>query len=138
MRRKVLRLSESFNEIKQVNLLLPQSTSKGLVEDPLNLERSKRWKIKSVYGDIGLKYSDDETIAYVASRMPAVYCACYRVLSEVENKFKVCYLVQEMEVNFVFSNNVVFLFILKVRRRLPDFSPAKVLDFGAGTGSAFW
>uniref|UniRef100_A0A1S3YIK8 37S ribosomal protein S22, mitochondrial n=1 Tax=Nicotiana tabacum TaxID=4097 RepID=A0A1S3YIK8_TOBAC len=40
-------------------------------------------------------------------RMPAVYSALYRVLSEV-------------------------------RRRLPGFSPAKVLDFGAGTGSAFW
>lgn len=107
MKRKVLRLSKSFNEIKEVNLLLPTSTSKELVDNPMSLERSKRWKIKSAYGDIGFKYSDDETIAYIASRMPAVYCACYRVLSEV-------------------------------RRRLPDFSPAKVLDFGAGTGSAFW
>lgn len=83
MKRKVLRLSESFNGIKEVNLLLPMSTSKELVDNPVSLERSKRWKIKSSYGDIGFKYSDDETIAYVASRMPAVYCACYRVLSEV-------------------------------------------------------
>lgn len=28
--------------------------------------------------------------------------------------------------------------VLQVRRRLPEFSPARVLDFGAGTGSAFW
>lgn len=108
MQNKVLRLTESFRQIKQVNRLLPTSTSKELVEDPLKgMERTKRWKIKSAYGDIGLKYSDDQTIAYVASRMPAVYSACYRVLREV-------------------------------RRRLPDFSPAKVLDFGAGTSSAFW
>ncbi|XP_071919885.1 rsm22-cox11 tandem protein 2, mitochondrial-like isoform X1 [Coffea arabica] len=108
MKRKVLSLSESFHEVKEVNLLLPRSTSKELVEDPLkSMQSSKRWKIKSAYGDIGLKYRDDETIAYVASRMPAVYAACYRVLSEV-------------------------------KRRLPDFSPAKVLDFGAGTGSAMW
>ncbi|KAH9774989.1 cytochrome c oxidase assembly protein cox11 -related [Citrus sinensis] len=108
MKRKVLRLSESFNAIKGVNLTLMESTSKELFEDPLkSVEQSKRWKIKSAYGDIGLKYRDDETIAYVASRMPAVYSACYRVLCEV-------------------------------RRRLPGFSPAKVLDFGAGTGSAFW
>ncbi|KAL3499180.1 hypothetical protein ACH5RR_038273 [Cinchona calisaya] len=108
MKRKVLSLSESFTEIKEVNQLLPTSTSKELVEDPLkSMESSKRWKIKSSYGDIGLKYKDDQTIAYVASRMPAVYAACYRVLSEV-------------------------------KRRLPDFSPAKVLDFGAGTGSAMW
>ncbi|KAI6706989.1 hypothetical protein NL676_009951 [Syzygium grande] len=108
LRRKVLRLSASFSEIKDVNLLLAASTSKELVEDPLkSVESSKRWKIKSAYGDIGLKYRDDETAAYVASRMPAVYSACYRVLKEV-------------------------------RRRLPDFSPARVLDFGAGTGSAFW
>ncbi|KDP25245.1 hypothetical protein JCGZ_20401 [Jatropha curcas] len=107
MKRKVLRLSESFSEIKDVNLMLTTTASKELVEDPFKSERSKRWKIKSAYGDIGFKYADDETVAYVASRMPAVYSACYRVLSEV-------------------------------RRRLPDFSPAKVLDFGAGTGSAFW
>ncbi|XVF12915.1 hypothetical protein REPUB_Repub08aG0161200 [Reevesia pubescens] len=78
MRRKVLRLSDSFSEIKDVNLHLVAETSKR----------------------------DDETAAYVASRMPAVYSACYRVLSEV-------------------------------RRRLLGFLPTKVLDFGAGTGSAF-
>lgn len=67
-----------------MNLQLTTSTSKELVEDPFkSLEGSKRWKIKSAYGDIGLKYQDDETIAYVASRMPAVYSACYRVLKEV-------------------------------------------------------
>uniref|UniRef100_A0A7C9AM75 Uncharacterized protein n=1 Tax=Opuntia streptacantha TaxID=393608 RepID=A0A7C9AM75_OPUST len=108
MKKKVLRLSESFSEIKDVNRMLPMSISKELVEDPLkSLEQSKRWKIKSVYGEIGLAYRDDETAAYVASRMPAVYSACYRILKEI-------------------------------RRRLPGFSPAKVLDFGSGTGSAFW
>ena len=86
MKRKVLSLSESFNDIKDVNLQLTTSTSKELVEDPLkSMERSKRWKIKSSYGDIGLKYRDDQTVAYVASRMPAVFSACYRVLSEVIN-----------------------------------------------------
>ncbi|MED6135087.1 hypothetical protein PIB30_042896 [Stylosanthes scabra] len=108
MKRKVLRLSQSFNTVKNINLQLTTTTSKEIVEDPLkSLEQSKRWKIKSSYGDIGLSYRDDETVAYVASRMPAVYSACYRVLKEVH-------------------------------RRLPGFSPAKVLDFGAGTGSAFW
>ncbi|KAJ0049233.1 hypothetical protein Pint_14862 [Pistacia integerrima] len=108
MKRKVLRLSESLSEIKGVNRMLTESSSKERFEDPFkSMEQSKRWKIKSAYGDIGLKYRDDESIAYVASRMPAVYSACYRVLSEV-------------------------------RRRLPGFSPARVLDFGAGTGSAFW
>ncbi|KAG6497917.1 hypothetical protein ZIOFF_045825 [Zingiber officinale] len=69
--------------------------------------RSGRWKIQSAYGDIGVKYSEDETVAYVASRMPAIYSACHRVLREV-------------------------------RRRVPEFSPSKVLDFGAGPGSALW
>ncbi|KAL2902856.1 Methyltransferase-like protein 17 mitochondrial [Bienertia sinuspersici] len=91
MKKKVLRLSESFGEIKDANRLLPSSLSKELVEDPLkSMEHSKRWKIKSVYGDIGLTYTDDQTVAYVATRMPAVYAA------------------------------------------------SKVLDFGSGTGSAFW
>ncbi|XP_008437428.2 uncharacterized protein LOC103482845 [Cucumis melo] len=108
LKRKVLRLSKTFSGIKDVNLQLAATTSKELVEDPLkSVEQSQRWKIKSVYGDIGFQYTDDETIAYVASRMPAVFSACYRVLNEV-------------------------------RRRLPDFSPTSVLDFGAGTGSGFW
>ncbi|KAK3204649.1 hypothetical protein Dsin_018695 [Dipteronia sinensis] len=108
MKRKVLRLSKSFNEIKGKNLMLTESTSKELFEDLLkSVDQSKRWKIKSSYGDIGLTYRDNDDIAYVASRMPAVYSACFQVLREV-------------------------------RRRLPGFSPAKVLDFGAGTGSAFW
>ncbi|CAI9093373.1 OLC1v1028863C1 [Oldenlandia corymbosa var. corymbosa] len=108
MNRKVLSLSKSLSQIKEVNLTLPISTSKELVEDPLkSTESSKRWKITSAYGDIGLTYRDDESIAYVASRMPAVFSACYRVLTEV-------------------------------RRRVPDFSPVKVLDFGAGTGAAMW
>ncbi|CAN0908884.1 Methyltransferase-like protein 17, mitochondrial [Linum grandiflorum] len=108
MKKKVLRLSQSFKEIKDANLMLTANTSKELVDDPFkSMESSQRWKIRSAYGDIGLKYSDSETVAYVASRMPAVYSACYRVLSEVG-------------------------------RRLPDFTPSRVLDFGAGTGSAFW
>ncbi|KAG6579574.1 hypothetical protein SDJN03_24022, partial [Cucurbita argyrosperma subsp. sororia] len=66
---KVLSLSESFSGIKDVNLHLAATTSKELVEDPLkSVEQSKRWKIKSCYGDIGFQYRDDETIAYVASR----------------------------------------------------------------------
>ncbi|ONK81826.1 uncharacterized protein A4U43_C01F33260 [Asparagus officinalis] len=109
MNRKVLRLSESFSRIKDVNLQLSATASRELVEDPLRSidRRSGRWKIRSAYGDIGLRYSEDETVAYVASRMPAVYSACFRVLKEV-------------------------------RRRLPGFSPARVLDFGAGPGSALW
>lgn len=85
MKRNVLRLSESFNDIKDANLQLATSTSKELVEDPLkSMESSKRWKIKSSYGDTGLKYREDQTVAYVASRMPAVFSACRRVLSEVK------------------------------------------------------
>lgn len=87
MKRKVLKLSQSFNEIKNVNLQLATTTSREIVEHPLkSLEQSKRWKITSSYGDIGLTYRDEETIAYVASRMPAVYSACYRVLKEVGQK----------------------------------------------------
>ncbi|PKU69849.1 uncharacterized protein LOC110111282 [Dendrobium catenatum] len=109
MNRKVLSLSQSFNRIKETNLQLSASVSRELVEDPFRpIEHGgARWKIRSAYGDIGLKYKEDETVAYVASRMPAVYSACHRVLKEV-------------------------------RRRLPDFSPASVLDFGAGPGSAIW
>lgn len=109
MKRKVLRLSESLNAIKDVNSQLVTTSSREFVEEPLKFsdQSKQRWKIKSSYGDIGFKYRDDETIAYVASRMPAVFSACYRVLKEV-------------------------------RSRLPGFSPARVLDFGAGTGSAFW
>ncbi|KAM0071100.1 hypothetical protein Hdeb2414_s0001g00020971 [Helianthus debilis subsp. tardiflorus] len=83
MKRKVSRLSESFNAIKDINLQLTASTARELIEDPLKyVGSSKRWKITSNYGDIGFKYRDYQTIAYVASRMPAVFSACYRVLTE--------------------------------------------------------
>ncbi|GJT98182.1 methyltransferase-like protein 17, mitochondrial [Tanacetum coccineum] len=108
MKRKVARLSESFNNIKDTNLQLVASTAREIIEDPFKyVGCSKRWKIESSYGDIGLKYRDEQTIAYVASRMPAVFSACHRVLTEV-------------------------------KRRIPEFSPKRVLDFGAGTGSGFW
>lgn len=102
MKSKVLRLSQSFNKIKDVNLMLAASTSRELVEDPFkSMERSKRWKIKSAYGDIGLTYRDQETVAYVASRMPAVYSACFRVLKEVRQfdrvGFRVYFLGEKLE-----------------------------------------
>ncbi|KAI3769951.1 hypothetical protein L6452_01067 [Arctium lappa] len=88
--------------------MLAASTARELVDDPLKyVGCSKRWKIKSCYGDIGLKYRDDKTITYVSSRMSVVFSVCHRVLTEV-------------------------------KRRLPGFSLARVLDFGVGTGSAFW
>jgi ribosomal protein RSM22 (predicted rRNA methylase) len=85
MNRKVMLLSESFCRVKEANLQLAASTSRALVEDPHHPveTRAARWKIQSAYGDIGLQYKEDETVAYVASRMPAVYAAIYRVLREV-------------------------------------------------------
>ncbi|KFK32955.1 hypothetical protein AALP_AA6G311300 [Arabis alpina] len=106
IRKKVRQLSESFQDIKDTNLLLPETTAKNLA-DSMNSVETKRWKIQTVYGDSGLEYRDGETAAYIASRMPAVFSVCYRVLIEI-------------------------------RRRLPDFEPTRVLDFGAGTGSGFW
>ncbi|XP_010496921.1 PREDICTED: methyltransferase-like protein 17, mitochondrial, partial [Camelina sativa] len=106
IRKKVRQLSESFQEIKDTNLQLPESTAKSLA-DCMNSVETKRWKIQTVYGDSGLQYRDGETAAYIASRMPAVFSVCYRVLIEI-------------------------------RRRIPDFRPTRVLDFGAGTGSGFW
>ena len=84
MRSKVLRLSQSLSEIKGANLLVAAEASRQLVEDPRKgAESSRRWKVQSSYGDSGLRYRDDEAAAYVAARMPAVFSACHRVLSEV-------------------------------------------------------
>ncbi|KAG8092314.1 hypothetical protein GUJ93_ZPchr0012g19203 [Zizania palustris] len=112
MNRKVLLLSASFERAKGTGAELAAAATRGaLLDDPRAPsgaeQRAARWKVRSAYGDIGLRYSEDETVAYVASRMPAIYSACHRVLREV-------------------------------RRRLPSFAPAKVLDFGAGPSSALW
>lgn len=82
IRKKVRQLSESFQEIKDTNLQLPETTAKSLA-DSMNSLETKRWKIQTVYGDSGLKYRDGETAAYIASRMPAVFSVCYRVFIEV-------------------------------------------------------
>lgn len=112
MNRKVLQLSASFERAKGTGTELAAAAMRGaIIDDPRAPsgaeQRAARWKVRSAYGDIGLRYREDETVAYVASRMPAIYAACHRVLREV-------------------------------RRRLPDFAPAKVLDFGAGPSSALW
>ncbi|KAL0016083.1 hypothetical protein SO802_003152 [Lithocarpus litseifolius] len=59
MKRKVLRLSQSLNTIKDVNAQLVTTTSRELVDDPLKLvEQLKQWwKIKGSYGDVGFKYT---------------------------------------------------------------------------------
>ncbi|CAF2039386.1 BnaA09g12120D [Brassica napus] len=85
IRKKVRQLSESFQEIKDSNLLLPETTAKRLA-DSMNSVEAKRWKIQTVYGDSGLQYRDGETAAYVASRMPAAYSVCYRVLTEIRRR----------------------------------------------------
>ncbi|CAN6294555.1 unnamed protein product [Urochloa humidicola] len=112
MNRKVLLLSASFNRAKGTGAELAAAATRGALLDDPNApsgaeQRAARWKVRSAYGDIGLRYREDETVAYVASRMPAIYAACHRVLREV-------------------------------RRRLPEFAPTKVLDFGAGPSSALW
>lgn len=112
MNRKVLLLSASFDRAKGTGAELAAAATRAALLDDPNAplgadQRSARWKVRSAYGDIGLRYREDETVAYVASRMPAIYAACHRVLREV-------------------------------RRRLPEFAPAKVLDFGAGPSSALW
>lgn len=82
MNRKVLQLSQSFTKIKDVNLQLYVITSRELIEDPPKsvTTHSGKWKIQSEYGDIGLTYQEDQTTAYVASRMPDVYSTCFSVL----------------------------------------------------------
>ena len=86
MHRKVLLLSKSLSKVKTSNLEISEIASRELIDDPmkkLSLQ-SRRWKIRSSYGDIGLNYREDETSAYVASRMPAVFSACRRILNEVD------------------------------------------------------
>ena len=89
MHRKVLLLSSSFERAKGTGAELAAAATRGsLIDDPhapVGAEqRTARWKVRSVYGDIGLQYRADETVAYVASRMPAIYAACHRVLREVQ------------------------------------------------------
>ncbi|KAM3402743.1 hypothetical protein ACQJBY_006513 [Aegilops geniculata] len=91
MHRKVLLLSSSFERAKGTGAeLAAASTRSALLDDPhapaSAEQRTARWKVQSSYGDIGLRYREDETVAYVASRMPAIYAACHRVLREVRRR----------------------------------------------------
>ncbi|KAH7404520.1 hypothetical protein KP509_15G029500, partial [Ceratopteris richardii] len=102
----VSRLSESMRNTKLVLQKL-DDTIQSAAEDTIDHGFSK-WQKKLQYrGQIFNKYRQRDTCAYVASRMPAVYSAVYRVLSEVS-------------------------------RRLPDFKPEKIMDYGSGPGTAIW
>jgi hypothetical protein len=88
MNRKVLLLSASFDRAKGTSAELAAAATRGALLDepnaPAGAEQwAARWKVRSAYGDIGLRYREDETVAYVASRMPAIYAACHCVLREV-------------------------------------------------------
>ncbi|KQJ97493.1 probable S-adenosyl-L-methionine-dependent RNA methyltransferase RSM22, mitochondrial [Brachypodium distachyon] len=91
MHRKVLMLSSSFERAKGTGAELTAAATRGaLLDDPHAPagaeQRTARWKVQSSYGDTGLQYREDETVAYVASRMPAIYAACHRVLREVRRR----------------------------------------------------
>ncbi|KAF5935392.1 hypothetical protein HYC85_026521, partial [Camellia sinensis] len=90
----------AFNDIKDVNVELTAFTSKELVED-------RHWS--------QVRRGPDP-VTDVASRMPAVYFACHRVLSNIINKAR--------------RRSTL------VPTRLPGFSPTRILDFGVGTGLA--
>lgn len=106
MNRKVLLLSDSFQRAKGTGAELAAAATRGaLLDDPRAPagpeQRAARWKVRSAYGDIGLRYREDETVAYVASRMPAIYAACHRVLREVQEPpalVTVVFLPQRVEV----------------------------------------
>jgi hypothetical protein len=88
MNRMVLLLSASFDRAKGTGAELSVAATRGELLDDPNApagaeQRAPRWKVRSAYGDIGLRYCEDETVAYVTSRMPAIYAACHRVLREV-------------------------------------------------------
>ncbi|BBN01161.1 hypothetical protein MPTK1_2g05200 [Marchantia polymorpha subsp. ruderalis] len=79
------------------------------LDDFLSSRPTRRKRVKGDLADAQekMKYTDLNTAAYVAARMPAIYGAVHRVLSEVS-------------------------------RRVPDFKPSKLLDFGSGPGTALW
>ncbi|GJM91258.1 hypothetical protein PR202_ga07617 [Eleusine coracana subsp. coracana] len=142
MNRKVLLLSASFDRAKGTGAELAAAATRGALLDDPNApagaeQRAARWKVRSAYGDIGLRYREDETVAYVASRMPAIYAACHRVLREVRGFDQLAVVRNELNL-FSGAISCADSSILQVRRRLPEFAPAKVLDFGAGPSSALW
>ncbi|CAM6090184.1 unnamed protein product [Calypogeia fissa] len=69
--------------------------------------RVKKVKVDEPLVEESILYTEKSTAAYVAARMPAIYGAIHRVLSEVS-------------------------------RRIPDFRPSHILDFGSGPGTALW
>ncbi|MCO5587269.1 hypothetical protein L7F22_041216 [Adiantum nelumboides] len=103
----VSRLSEAMRNTKFA--LQQLEDLQRSAEDDDFAKDSFKWKKKLQYrgGPLFNKYRQRDTCAYVAARMPAVYSAVHRVLSEI-------------------------------RRRLPEFKPQKILDYGSGPGTAIW
>ncbi|KAH9300804.1 hypothetical protein KI387_012387, partial [Taxus chinensis] len=83
MKKKVIKLSETMKEFQNVSRQLESGAGPEAFQDIFDENNhSRRWKLKSSQEDIGLRYKDDEALAYVAARMPAVYSAAHRVLRE--------------------------------------------------------
>ena len=76
------RLSEAMRNTK---VALQQLEKSEWTADEKDLNRnSQKWLKKLEFrGQIFNKYKQRDSCAYVAARVPAVYCAVYRVLIEV-------------------------------------------------------
>jgi len=66
----------------------PQGAASLDLRDDLNTpsvaeQRAAHWKVRFVHGDISLRHREDKTVAYIASRMPAIYAPFPRVLRNI-------------------------------------------------------
>jgi hypothetical protein len=134
MNRKVLLLSASFNRAKDTGAELAAAATHGALLDDPNAsagaeQRAARWKMRSSYGDIGLRYREDETVAYIASCMPAIYAACHRVLREVRGPGQLVVVCNELNLFSFFAFLIWFV----------DFAgSAKVAGIRTSKGAGFW
>ncbi|KAI5080638.1 hypothetical protein GOP47_0003821 [Adiantum capillus-veneris] len=86
LKKGVSRLSEAMRNTKLALQRLEDSQKSA--EDDIFARDSFKWQKKLQFrgGPIFNKYRQRDTCAYVAARMPAVYSAVYRVLSEISNR----------------------------------------------------
>ena len=84
VKKSVSRLSEAMRNTK-VALQQREKSEWSAEEKELNRNSQKWLKKLEFRGQIFNKYKQRDTCAYVAARVPAVYCAVYRVLIEVHS-----------------------------------------------------
>jgi 5-oxoprolinase (ATP-hydrolysing) len=135
MNRKVLLLSASFDRAKGTGAELAAAATRGALLDDPNAPSGAEQRPTAIPASGTARTRQLPTSRHACQpSTPRATAYCARLLP---SDLAAVAVLNELSI-FNVARSWTGSLALQVRRRLPEFAPAKVLDFGAGPSSALW